>query len=248
MTIGGLPPSPPPRDPVPTGQVLPGPSAVGPEASKDGFAVPVTVRGSRPLPTASDPVTTSFLHPNAAWAQDAVAREYDALGIGFRPEVVIDRTSFVDDGSAVVHLARFKFSPLLRQLTQTAMVETTFLHLLRHESAHAFDNLTWIPQLAPSFAAAFGPHDTPYAVGVVDQALSAIRRQTSPDFVSAYAQEHPAEDFAETFAVYLRLKGDKAAIEQYVQAKGNSETLRRKFAYVARLVARNRLDFTGSGP
>jgi hypothetical protein len=195
------------------------------------------------LPPASDPVGTSMFKPDATWAQAAVANEFRALGVGFHPNVVVDRTSFVDDHSDVVHLARFKFSPTLRKLTQGAMVDTSFMHLIRHETAHAFFNLTWKPQLTMSFAAAFGRHDAPYDLGVIDQALSGLRRQDRPEFVSDYAQEHPCEDFAETFAVYLRFQGDAAGLERYIQAKGNSPVLRRKFDYVARLIANNRREF-----
>jgi hypothetical protein len=196
------------------------------------------------LPPATDPARTSIFHPDAGWAQDAVANEFRSLGVGFRPRVVVARTSYVDDHSDVVHLARFKFSPTLRKLTQTAMVETTFLHLLRHEASHAFFNLTWKPQRAPSFAVAFGRHDAPYTIGFIAQALSGMKRKALPAFVSAYAQEHPAEDFAETMAVYLRLRGDSTGLDSYIRAKGQSDALRQKFGYVARLIANNRFEFT----
>jgi hypothetical protein len=242
----GIPPSPQPaayQAPAPTVQLAPMGSAKTSLTVADRFTGSSVTTPGATLPVRRDPVSTSMLSPDASWAQDAVAQEFRALGVGFRPKVVVDRTSYVDDHSDVVHLARFKFSPTLRKVTQSAMVDTTFMHLIRHETAHAFFNLTWKPQLAPSFAAAFGPHDAPYEIGVIDQALSGIKRKERPEFVSDYAQEHPAEDFAETVAVYLRFKGDAAGLDRYIQAKGNSPVLRRKFDYVARLVARNRCEF-----
>lgn len=247
MTMFGVPPilqPTPTMGPAPVVQMAPMRTAVAPLATGDRFAATAMVRGSATLPPSSDLIQTSMFHPAAGWAQDIVAGEFRALGVGFRPSVVVDRTSYVDDGSNVVHLARFKFSPTLRKMTQTAMVDTSFLHLLRHETGHAFFNMTWKPQLAPSFAATFGPHDAPYEIGFIDQALSGIKRKDRPEYVSDYAQEHPAEDFAETFAVYLRFRGDSAGLEQYIQAKGNSDVLRRKFAYVARLIVNNRYNFS----
>jgi hypothetical protein len=209
---------------------------------RDGVTVRAMAAGAL-LPRATDPVRTSALRPNARWAQDLVARDYAQLGVGFRPRVVVDSTSFVDDGESLVHLARFKFSPTLRKLTQSSMVDTTFAHLLRHESSHAFYNLTWRPALKPAFTAAFGDPDREYDVSTWRQITCGLRRSESPDFVSDYAQEHPLEDYAETMGVYLRLQGNPPAVEHYIQAKGNSPALRRKFDYVTALVKANQKQF-----
>ena len=82
----------------------------------------------------------------------------------------------------------------------------SFLSLLRHEAGHCFDNAygisvqsNWKQYFGSSQKAykpesyTFNPYSTDYVINLEDH----------------YAQMHPSEDFAETFAVYLEL-GDEA--------------------------------------
>ena len=103
-------------------------------------------------------------------------------------------------------------------------------YLLIHELGHAFAEI-WLTradrrQLTPLF----GDYDAPY------------RRAPKParadeDHVSRYSMTHPAEDFAETFAVGLWRDWDPAAYQRLV--RGKSGLLMRKLAAVRRLVREN---------
>ncbi|MBC7544660.1 MAG: putative zinc-binding metallopeptidase [Candidatus Sericytochromatia bacterium] len=184
------------------------------------------------------PEATNFFHPNPVAATLQLEGEFRRIGIAFKPKVVVDWTSFVGDPPTLIHLNRFKFSPAMRTLTQRSMSETSFMHLLRHESAHAFENIALKPAMMGEYKAAFGSANRAYNVSFIDQVLAGVRYKNGPDFVSKYAQVHPVEDFAETMAVYTRLAGKNPAIRRYVAQKGGSELLEGKFAFVGKL-ARN---------
>jgi hypothetical protein len=196
---------------------------------------------------AGQPDTTAegFFDPDPAWAQTQIAAEMKRLGVKFRPKVVIDWTSYVDDNSQTIHLSRFKFSKTFRALAQRCMYDTTFIHLLRHETSHAFFNKKWHTGMEQAYMDAFGDVNTPYHVSVIDQALAAIRFKDRPEFVSKYAQLHPAEDFAETMAVYLQKSGDPAKIDKYLKANNKNLGLKRKFDYVALFFKALQVKFPG---
>jgi hypothetical protein len=193
------------------------------------------MRAVAPMAPAAAPVTAASLSaeglfdPDPRWAQTEIASEMKALGVKFRPKVVIDWTSYVDDGSQEIHISRFKFSKTFRNLAQKAMYDTTFIHLLRHETAHAFFNEKYGAGLKQQFKDAFGDIDKPYNVSLITQMLVGIRYQDRPEFVSKYAQVHPADDFAETFGVYLQKKGDPAKLDKFIASQDKNVGLKRKF-------------------
>ena len=206
-----------------------------------GASVPMS------LPATAQPDTTAqnFFDPDPSSAQSQIASEFKSLGVKFRPKVVIDWTSYVDDGNQVIHLSRFKFSKTFRDIAQNCMYATTLVHLVRHETAHAFFNVKWHAGMEQAYKDAFGDVMTPYNVSLLDQALAAIRFRDRPEFVSKYAQLHPAEDFAETMAVFLQKKGDPAKLAKFVKANNKNLGLQRKFDYCAQFTKALRVKFPG---
>jgi hypothetical protein len=100
-------------------------------------------------------------------------------------------------------------------------------YLLIHELGHAFAERWLTRSQRRNLAPVFGDYDAPY------------RRAPKParadaDHVSRYAMTHPAEDFAETFAVVLWKDWDPPACERLL--RGKSVRLLRKLAAVRRLV------------
>jgi hypothetical protein len=100
-------------------------------------------------------------------------------------------------------------------------------YLMIHELAHAFAEKWLSRRQRQKLAPLFGDYDAPY------------RRLPKPsradaDHVSRYAMTHPAEDFAETFAVSLWKDWDRAAYERLLRGKSN--LLKRKLAEIRKLV------------
>lgn len=100
-------------------------------------------------------------------------------------------------------------------------------YLLIHELGHAFAERWLTPGQRAALAPFFGDYDAPY------------RRAPRParadaDHVSRYSMTHPAEDFAESFAVCLWEDWDPAGVTRLM--KGKSRKCARKLAAVRRLV------------
>ncbi len=126
--------------------------------------------------------------------------------IPLRPRAWLSTDWFAPDGSVGFAVPFFLAHPRLQRLERRMMqcVEGGSLdwcmRLLRHEAGHAVDN-AWRLRRRRRWREAFGPAGTPY------------RESYSPDPRSRahvlnlgewYAQSHPVEDFAETFAVWLQ--------------------------------------------
>ena len=100
-------------------------------------------------------------------------------------------------------------------------------YLLIHELGHAFAERWLTPAQRRGLAPVFGDYDAPY------------RRAPKPvcadtDHVSRYSMVHPAEDFAETFAVCLWQDWDPPSVARLM--KGKSALCARKLGAVRRLV------------
>jgi hypothetical protein len=74
------------------------------------------------------------------------------------------------------------------------------MRLLRHEAAHALDHAYRLHRRA-SWRAQFGPFSRPYRVSYRPDPGS---RHFVVNLDHWYAQSHPSEDWAETFAVWIR--------------------------------------------
>ena len=74
------------------------------------------------------------------------------------------------------------------------------MRILRHEAGHAIDNAFQLHS-RPSWSDVFGSYRVPYPEWYQPQPGS---RDYVFNLDAWYAQAHPAEDFAETFAVWLK--------------------------------------------
>lgn len=137
---------------------------------------------------------------------------YDDLeraGLRFRPHVWLSTDWFTPDGSPGFAAPFYLAHRRLMRLEHKAMLEVEggaaewCRKLLRHECGHAIDNAYRLHR-KKRWRETFGPYSKPYR-------LVYSARPSSTDHVlhldGWYAQSHPAEDWAETFAVWLRPGG-----------------------------------------
>ena len=132
--------------------------------------------------------------------------ELAALGVPMQPPCYLGDEWFTPSGSAVIALPFYLAHPRLRLLERRQMREVEggtddeCMRLLRHECGHAFDHAYRFSR-RPEWQALFGRSDADATPDVYRP------RPYSKSFVrhlkNHYAQAHPDEDFAETFAVIL---------------------------------------------
>jgi hypothetical protein len=133
-------------------------------------------------------------------------RELDRRGIAYHPHCWLADEWFTPDGVGGIGIPFYLAHPRLRSLERNMMLEVEggtpgwFMRILRHECGHALDNAYRLHRRR-RYRELFGRWAAPYP-------QSYQPRPYSKSFVVHldmwYAQAHPAEDFAETFAVWLR--------------------------------------------
>jgi putative zinc-binding metallo-peptidase len=112
---------------------------------------------------------------------------------------------FTPDGVPGVAIPFFLAHPRLARLELAQMLEVEggdpemCLRILRHEAGHAIDNAYQLRR-RPTRRKLFGTPDTPYPEYYTPKPYSKSFVQHLDHW---YAQSHPDEDFAETFAVWL---------------------------------------------
>jgi hypothetical protein len=130
-------------------------------------------------------------------------QELAAKGLDFRPPVYLSDQWGCPDGTPLIgvpfYLADARLSKIEEDYSTTVEGEEESMRYLRHEAGHAF-NYAYRLYDRPDWRKMFGPYSRPYRE----------RYRADPfshDFVRHilgwYAQKHPDEDFAETFAVWL---------------------------------------------
>ena len=130
--------------------------------------------------------------------------ELDAKGLA-RPHYWLSDEWFTPDGVPGVAVPFYLAHPRLARLELAQMLEVeggdreTCMGILRHEAGHAIDNGYQIRR-RPTRRRLFGPPDTPYPEYYTPKPYSKSFVQHLDHW---YAQSHPDEDFAETFAVWL---------------------------------------------
>jgi len=145
-------------------------------------------------------------HSVVEHAMSEIRRNLAARGIRFRPHVWLSEEWFSPDGVPGIAVPFYMAHPRLQRLERRFMGEVEggnanwLTRILRHEIAHALDNAYRLRR-RKDWGRAFGRHSRPYP--------DIYRpRPASRDFVLHlghwYAQSHPTEDFAETFAVWLQ--------------------------------------------
>ena len=132
---------------------------------------------------------------------DSLARR----GLRFRPHVWLSTDWFTPDGVIGFAVPFFLAHPRLARLEHSMMFETEGARhdeckrILRHETGHAIDN-GYRLRRRKRWRELFGKASEPYRDTYVP-------RPASRDYVQHldmwYAQSHPLEDFAETFAVWM---------------------------------------------
>jgi len=133
-------------------------------------------------------------------------RELAARGIAFRPHAWLAEEWFSPDGvpgfAVPFYLAHPRLTRLERKMT--GMVEGSNanwqMRILRHEAGHAFDSAYRLRRRA-RWRALFGHASRRYASQYRARPASRHHVQHLGEW---YAQAHPTEDFAETFAVWLQ--------------------------------------------
>ncbi len=132
------------------------------------------------------------------------SRELPAKKISFLPHYWISTEWFCADGISGIAIPYYLFHPKLLELEKkNGAPEGTsskeFLKLLRHEMGHVIDNAYRLRRNKQR-QKIFGHSSTPYPV---EYSFA----PNSKDFVRHldpyYSQAHPAEDWAETFAVWM---------------------------------------------
>jgi len=132
--------------------------------------------------------------------------ELSAQGLAPQPACYLADEWLSPDGEPAIGIPFYLAHPRLKALEFRMMFEveggttTSCMRLLRHEAGHALDHAHGISKL-PEFRRVFGTLRVPYNpyFYYVDSESKRFVRNV-PD---NYAQCHPIEDFAESFAVWL---------------------------------------------
>lgn len=138
-------------------------------------------------------------------ALERLERELARRGFRFRPNVWLSVEWFCPDGTPGFAIPFFVAHPRLAALERRLMHEVEggnarwLQRILRHETGHALDNAYRLRR-RKRWRQVFGPPSRAYPTRYAP-------RITSRNYVMHlghwYAQSHPTEDFAETFAVWL---------------------------------------------
>jgi hypothetical protein len=135
--------------------------------------------------------------------------ELERAGLRFRPSVWLSTDWFSPDDVPGFAIPFFLAHPRLARLERRFMLEVEgqprgwCMKLLRHETGHALDT-AYALHRRKAWREHFGSVSAPYRSSYVPRPESRAFVHNLDDW---YAQSHPAEDFAETFAVWLRSRG-----------------------------------------
>jgi hypothetical protein len=137
---------------------------------------------------------------------ERLREELRAKGLQFQPRVYLGDEWFSPEGMNAIAVPFYLAHPRLKQLERSMMMEVEggtsewFMRLIRHEAGHCFDH-NYRFSRRTKWAEIFGSPEEDYHPETYRP------RPYSRSFVKNlenwYAQAHPDEDFAETFAVWL---------------------------------------------
>jgi putative zinc-binding metallo-peptidase len=134
--------------------------------------------------------------------------DLERCGLSIRPHVWLSEEWFSPDGVPGIAVPFYLAHPRLERLERRIMREAEggnsrlLLRILRHEAGHALDNAYRLRRRR-RWREVFGPASLPYPARYRARAGS---RRYVHHLGEWYAQAHPTEDFAETFAVWLTPK------------------------------------------
>jgi hypothetical protein len=141
--------------------------------------------------------------------EDAILRLYRELelrGIRFRPHYWLSQEWFSPDGIPGIAIPFYLAHRRLMRIERRFMREVEggnrnwLMRILRHEAGHAIDSAYRLRRRG-QWRAVFGPASLPYPDTYRPRPGS---RRFVQHLGAWYAQAHPTEDFAETFAVWLK--------------------------------------------
>ncbi len=141
---------------------------------------------------------------------DQLYRELKEKKIPFEPHVWVSEDWFSVDGIPGIAIPFFVVNERLAKLQRKIILDAEgfggkeCIKLLRHETGHAIDNAYRLRK-SRKRQKLFGLSSTPYPE---DYAPKAYSRKFVVHLNSWYAQSHPDEDWAETFAVWLNPKSN----------------------------------------
>jgi hypothetical protein len=132
--------------------------------------------------------------------------ELERAGLHFRPHYWLAEEWFSPDGVPGIAIPFYLSHPRLRRLERRKMREVEggntnwMMRILRHEAGHAIDSAYRLRRRR-RWREVFGPASRPYPESYRPRPGS---RRFVQHLGAWYAQSHPTEDFAETFAVWLK--------------------------------------------
>jgi hypothetical protein len=129
--------------------------------------------------------------------------ELGGRGLRFRPPVYLSDQWGCPDGTPLIGVPFYLADPRLERIeaevSLTVEDDRDAMRYLRHEAGHAF-NYAFALYERPEWAQLFGEFGRPYRERYGADPFS---REYVRHILGWYAQKHPDEDFAETFAVWL---------------------------------------------
>jgi hypothetical protein len=131
--------------------------------------------------------------------------ELSSVGLAFPLFFYLSDEWFTPDGGTAIAVPFYLAHPRLERLEEAQMFEAEggehawAMRILRHEAGHAIDNAYRL-RLKHQRRAVFGSPSEPYPEFYTPKPYS---KSFVLHLDSWYAQSHPDEDFAETFAVWL---------------------------------------------
>jgi Putative zinc-binding metallo-peptidase len=132
--------------------------------------------------------------------------ELEGRGIRVKPHIWLSEEWFSPDGVPGIAVPFYLAHPRLEKLERHIMREVEggnsrwFMRILRHEAGHAVDNAYRLRR-KKRWREVFGPASLQYPHHYTARPGS---RRYVHHLGEWYAQAHPTEDFAETFAVWLK--------------------------------------------
>jgi hypothetical protein len=135
-------------------------------------------------------------------------RELSAKGVDYVPSFYLSDAWGCPDRVPAIGIPFYLANPTLgrieKELTGGLEDSQTIMQLLRHEAGHAI-NYAFRLWEDPGWKKVFGPFSRPYREIFHPNPWSRrfVRHICSHSYGYTYAQKHPDDDFAETFAVWL---------------------------------------------
>ena len=134
---------------------------------------------------------------------DELYRELNAHGVSFRPPVYLSDQWGCPDGTPLIgvpfYLVDQRLERLESEMSGAVEDDAEAMRYLRHECGHAINYAFRLYERA-EWQRTFGSFSRPYRERY---RANPVSREYVRHILGWYAQKHPDEDFAETFAVWL---------------------------------------------